>query len=170
VLIQDWMTRKVHVVRPLDSIAHAREIMEANRINQLPVVVDGRLVGIITDRDLRDAYPSVFDSAQHRKHHKGDPQKGDPLTEPSAIAVETVMTPHVVTLSPGDTVVEAARRMRSERIGAIPIAENSRLVGIIARSDVLDAFAALSEDGANPSPQSREGGIRRTSSTKTSES
>jgi acetoin utilization protein AcuB len=143
VLIEKWMTRRVQVVRPLDSIAHAREIMETQRVNQLPVVVDGRLVGIITDRDLRDAYPSVFDSAHHRKAHKGES-----FTEPSAIAVEAVMTPHVVVLGPNDSVVEAARRMRQERIGAIPIAEDGHVVGIITRSDILDAFATLMEGGA----------------------
>ena len=147
-LIETWMTRRVHVVKPLDSIQHAREVMEANRVNQLPVVVDSRLVGIITDRDLRDAYPSVFDSAQHRKH-----LKDDPLTEPSAIVVETVMTPHVVTLGQKDPVVAAARRMRQERIGAIPIVDDGRLVGIIARSDILDAFAALAAWEASPPGQ-----------------
>jgi acetoin utilization protein AcuB len=143
-LIETWMTRRVQAVKPLDSIQHARELMESHRINQLPVLVDGRLVGIITDRDLRDAYPSVFDSPRRRKHHAVDPE-----AEPASITVETVMTPHVVTLEPKDAVVEAARRMRRERIGAIPIAEKGKLVGIITRSDVLDAFAALVESGVS---------------------
>jgi acetoin utilization protein AcuB len=145
VLIENWMTRHVHSVRPLDSIQHAREIMESQRINQLPVVVDGRVVGIITDRDLRDAYPSVFAASAHRTHHGGDA-----VTDPSTIRVESVMTSGVVTLEPKGSVVDAARRMRAERIGAIPITENGRLVGIIARSDVLDAFAALAESPTTP--------------------
>ena len=153
-LIETWMTHRLHFVKPLDSIQHAREIMEAQRINQLPVVVDGRVVGIITDRDLRDAYPSVFDSARHRTH-----DRGDGILEPSTIAVETVMTPHVVTLSPNDSIVEAARRMRKERIGAIPITDNGRLVGILTRSDVLDAFAALAE--SLPTPVTEAAGKER---------
>ena len=58
--IDKWMTREVEKVKPLDSILRAREIMEKRRINQLPVVFRGEVVGIITDRDLRDAFPSVF--------------------------------------------------------------------------------------------------------------
>ena len=58
--IEKWMKREVHCIKPLDSIQHARDLMEEHRINQLPVVVNGRLVGIITDRNLRDAFPSVF--------------------------------------------------------------------------------------------------------------
>jgi predicted transcriptional regulator len=46
--VRRWMKTPVHATKPLDSIAHARELMERHRINQLPVVVDGRLVGIVT--------------------------------------------------------------------------------------------------------------------------
>jgi acetoin utilization protein AcuB len=140
VQIDAWMTRRVYTVRPLDSIHHARELMEAHRINQLPVVVDGGLVGIITDRDLRDAYPSVFDQAAHRKTQAPD-------ADPEQIKVETVMTPNVVVLGSKDSIVEAARRMRKERIGALPIVDGGRLVGILTRSDVLEAFATLAESG-----------------------
>lgn len=139
-------------MKPRDSIRHAREIMEANRVNQLPVVVDHAVVGIITDRDLRDAYPSVFD-AEHQRRSRST----EPLADPSHIAVETVMTPNVVILGPQDSVVEAARRMRRERIGAIPIAEQGHLVGIIARSDILDAFAALAEPEHPDAPRPRGG-------------
>ena len=134
--VAEWMTRQLHVVRPLDSIQHARELMAQHRINQLPVVVDGRLVGIVTDRDLRDASPSVFEAAQrsHARHAEGTP-----------IRVEAVMTPYVLTVGPDSGVVEAARLMRRERVGAIPVVEAERVIGMITRSDVLDAFVALAE-------------------------
>src|SRR3990172_12459168 len=61
--IAAWMKHPVVTVKPHDSAQHAREVMEKHRINQLPVVIDDRLVGIVTDRDLRDASPSVFESA-----------------------------------------------------------------------------------------------------------
>lgn len=155
-LIEQWMTRRVHIVKPRDSIRHAREIMETNRVNQLPVVVDQRVVGIITDRDLRDAYPSVFDAEPKRR-----PRSAGAVADPDQIAVETVMTPNVVTLGPQDSVVEAARRMRRERIGAIPIADKGHLVGIIARSDILDAFAALAEPTHPEAPAPRGGSNER---------
>jgi acetoin utilization protein AcuB len=138
VRIENWMKRDVHCVKPLDSIQHARDLMEQHRINQLPVVVNGRIVGIVTDRNLRDAFPSVFDApplGKARKTPKG--------TDPTQIRVEMVMTPNVLTLKPTDDVVEATRLMRRERIGAIPIVEGQRMVGILARSDVLDAYVAL---------------------------
>jgi acetoin utilization protein AcuB len=135
--IERHMRHPVVTVKPRDSIRHAREIMEERRINQLPVVVDGSLVGIVTDRDLRDAFPSVFEEKAPRRGRRV------PGADPDAIAVEDVMTPNVLTLPPDADVETAARLMRKERIGAIPIVAHGRLVGILARSDVLDAFLAL---------------------------
>ena len=146
--IEKWMKRDVHCIKPLDSIQHARDLMEQHRINQLPVVVNGRLVGIVTDRNLRDAFPSVFDAPGFGKSHK-DPKGADP----TKITVEMVMTPNVLTLGPKDDVIEAARLMRRERIGAVPIVEAGHIVGVIARSDVLDAFVALSGGKSASTPQ-----------------
>jgi acetoin utilization protein AcuB len=134
--IETWMKHPVHSAKPRDSILHAREVMEQQRVNQLPVVVDGRLVGIVTDRDLRDAFPSVFEPPRQRASAR---QHG---SDPAAIAVENVMTTNVLTLGPNDLVVDAARLMRRERIGALPIVDGTRLVGILTRSDLLDVLAA----------------------------
>ncbi len=146
--IQQWMKHPVHCVKPLDTIAHGREIMEMHRINQLPVIAAGRLVGIITDRDVRAAYPSVFD-APALTARKPRPV---PTSRPESVTVEMVMTPNVLTLGPHASVPDAARLMRRERVGAVPIVENNRLVGILTRSDVLDAFVALA---ASVAPASR---------------
>jgi acetoin utilization protein AcuB len=127
-----WMKHPVHFVKPLDTIAHARALLEEHRINQLPVVVNGRVIGIITDRDLRDAFPSVFDAG-----------RGVSKTKPDAIPVESVMSPNVLTIEPGAGIRDAVQLMRRERIGAIPVVDGDRLVGILTRSDVLDAFVAL---------------------------
>ena len=137
--ITAWMKHPVITVKPRDSARHAREVMEKHRINQLPVVVDDRLVGILTDRDLRDAFPSVFESAD--PFTRGTPRFG---ADPARLPVDNVMTPTVLTLAPTASVADAARLMRQERIGAIPIVDRGRLVGILSRSDVLDAFVELS--------------------------
>lgn len=131
------MKHPVHVVKPRDSIRHARELMELHRVNQLPVVVDGRVVGIVTDRDLRDAFPSVFPTA-------ADGEQGQP--DPDDIPVEDAMSANVMALGPKDAMADAARLMRRERIGALPIVEGRKLVGILARSDVLDAFVEVLEE------------------------
>jgi len=57
------MNSRVHTVKPQDTVAHARGLIERYRINQLPVVVDGALVGIVTDRDLRSATPAAAEQA-----------------------------------------------------------------------------------------------------------
>lgn len=138
--IEPWMQHPVITVKPRDSARHARELMEKHRVNQLPVVVDGRLVGIVTDRDLRDAFPSVFELAEAAgQHHR------PAGTDPATIPLEDVMTRDVLTLAPAAFIADAARLMRRERIGAIPIIDGGRLVGILTRSDLLDAFVELSE-------------------------
>ena len=137
--IESRMKHPVVIVKPRDSAHHARELMERHRINQLPVVVDGRLVGIVTDRDLRDAFPSVFETAARGR------KRVPAGAEPGEIPVEDVMTPTVLTLAPVATLAEAARLMRRERIGAVPVVERGRVVGIVTRSDVLDAYVTLAE-------------------------
>lgn len=130
--IANWMKHPVHSVKPLDSITHAREIMQEHRVNQLPVVSAGRLVGIVTDRDLRDAFPSVL----------GDPM-ARPTPDPQKVNVASVMTENVLTLTPEDGMAAAASLMRRERIGALPIVDGTRVVGILARSDMLEALVSL---------------------------
>jgi acetoin utilization protein AcuB len=135
--ISSVMKSPVVTVKPRESIRRARELMERRRINQLPVVVDATLVGIVTDRDLRDAFPSALDVRRPGRRHAADP-----TTTP----VEEVMTANVVTLSPDASLEDCARVMRDERFGAVPIVADGRLVGIVTRSDVLEAFLK----GASP--------------------
>jgi acetoin utilization protein AcuB len=113
--INRWMSRQVETVKPRDSIAHARALMERNRTDHLPVVVNGHLAGIITERDLRDSFPDDLE-------------------------VEEVMTRNVVTLAPTDSMEAAARLMRRERVESVPIVKHGCLVGLVTRSDILDAF------------------------------
>lgn len=143
--IAAWMKHPVVTVRPRDTARHAREVMEKHRVNQLPVVVDGRLVGIVTDRDLRDAFPSVFELAEATGRHRS------PETDPGTIPVEDVMTRDVLTLASGLFIADAARLMRRQRIGAIPIVDGGRLVGILTRSDVLDALVEVTTEHGLPS-------------------
>jgi acetoin utilization protein AcuB len=138
--IERWMKHPVHTVKPLESVGHARALMERYRINQLPVVVDSRLVGIVTDRDLRDAFPSIFEPP-----HRGTTNA---RVDPSVIPVESVMTSNVLSVAPKDLVADAARTMRRERVGALPVVDGGRLVGILTRSDVLEALVSLVSDAS----------------------
>ena len=131
-----WMQSPVHVAHPHDTIEHARELCERHRVNQLPVVVDGQLVGIVTDRDLRDAFPSLAEEA-------ASPAKAHRLT--ATLRVEDIMARAVVTVGVDDGIELAATHMRGERIGALPVVRGDRLVGILTRTDLLGALLALTE-------------------------
>jgi acetoin utilization protein AcuB len=141
----EWMTAKVHTVKPMDTVARARALIEERRVNQLPVVKDGVLVGIVTDRDLRDAVGAVTASAKMAGAVES------PGT-PDRIPVDAVMSHDVMTLSRHSSVVAAAELMRRERIGSVPIVDGQTLVGIITRSDILKVFVARENDRSDRAP------------------
>ncbi|HWP57687.1 MAG TPA: CBS domain-containing protein [Candidatus Acidoferrales bacterium] len=126
--VSDWMSKKVLTVEPFDSIATARRIMAKNRVNQLPVLDGDRLVGIVTDRDIRDAYPTSM--MIHRT------KEIDRFA--NSYTVEAVMTFNVITVGPDTPLAHAVSLLRRHRVGSLPVMEKDRLVGIITRSDILD--------------------------------
>lgn len=130
--VAEWMTTPAMTLKPHDSLWHAHERLAKYRINQFPVVHEGTLVGILTDRDVRDAYPSALTCL-----------RAEDITEfAEDCTVGQIMTRAVVTISAQATIREAAQRLRHHRIGALPVVERERLVGILTRSDVLNAFLA----------------------------
>jgi acetoin utilization protein AcuB len=104
-----------------------------HRINQLPVVANGRLVAVITDRDLRDAWTLIPKATSQTRQERT-------RVDSDKIPVEAVMTREVLTVSSRDSLETAAELMRTKRIGALPVVAQARLEGIITRSDILDAF------------------------------
>jgi len=130
--VSKWMTKSLVTIKPKDTLRQARERMAKYRINQLPVVVNDKLVGIVTDRDVRDAYPSSL----RLFYGKDIEEFGDSHT------VEEVMTYNVIAISPQTSLREAALQLRRQRFGALPVVEKGKLVGIITRSDLLDAMLA----------------------------
>lgn len=129
-----WMQHPVHTARPHDTVEHARELCERHRINQLPVLANGKLVGILTDRDLRDAFPSVVEQVEH-------PSRAHRQTE--ALRVEDVMTANVLTIGEDEPIERAAGIMRRERVGALPVVRGEQVVGILTRTDLLNALIAV---------------------------
>ncbi len=104
-------------VSPDATLLDALELEEERGIRHLPVLDGGRLVGILSDRDLR------------RARGRG--------TAPST-RVSELMTEDPVTLAPGDSLLEAARRVLEDRISALPIADGGTLVGILTVTDLLN--------------------------------
>lgn len=126
--VEDWMTESVLAVDTYDSIAIARQLMAKHRINQLPVLDNDHLVGIVTDRDIRDAYPTSMMIDQT--------QAIDSFAE--KVTVEEVMTHDVLIVRPQTPLSAAVGLLRKHRIGALPVVQEKNLVGIITRSDILD--------------------------------
>jgi acetoin utilization protein AcuB len=128
-LVKDSMTREVVVLSPQTTAAEALALCRERRIRHLPVLGEGRLVGIVSDRDLRSAAPAL-----------GDPERASALEK---IRASDVMTRDVVTARPDDPIEEAANRMRERRIGCLPVVEDGALVGILTSSDVMEALVHL---------------------------
>jgi acetoin utilization protein AcuB len=126
--VADWMTESVLAVETFDSIGVARQLMAKHRINQLPVLDNDALVGIVTDRDLRDAYPTSMMI-----------DRGEAIDRfAESVTVEEVMTHNIFTVQPETPLKQAVSLLRRHRIGSLPVLKNKKLVGIITRSDVLD--------------------------------
>jgi acetoin utilization protein AcuB len=138
VRVEQWMTTDLLTVRPRDSVAHARALLREHRINQLPVAVNGRLAGIVTDRDLRDAMSAMRDAVAEASGNRLKKTR-----RPEDIPIEAVMTANAITVEPHDTMERATVLMRRERIGALPVVYRGELRGIVTRTDVLRAYLAL---------------------------
>lgn len=128
VRVSEWMSVCVLAVEVYDSISIARQLMAKHRINQLPVLDNDRLVGIVTDRDIRDAYPTSM--------LIGHPKEIDRFAD--SYTVEEVMSHNVFTVRPETPLATAIRILRRHRVGSLPVVKDKFLVGIITRSDILD--------------------------------
>ena len=147
--VADWMSEGVLAVETFDSIAVARQLMAKHRVNQLPVLDDDHLICIVTDRDIRDAYPTsmMIDRAEEI----------DRFAE--KITVEEVMTRDIFVVEPETPLQEAVSLLRKHRIGSLPVVKNHELVGIITRSDILDFV--LSRDGRRRKREARAGSPKK---------
>lgn len=133
-LVRDKMTPDPITISPQTTTAEALALMRDNHIRRLPVVDRGKLVGIVTDRDLMEVAPSPATSLSiFELNYLLSRMKIDKL----------IKKQKVISISPGAFLEEAALVMRDNEIGAIPVVENSHLVGIITESDIFDAFIEL---------------------------
>ncbi|HET6230453.1 MAG TPA: CBS and ACT domain-containing protein [Longimicrobiaceae bacterium] len=139
-LVQNRMTRDPVAVSPGDTLAHAARLTREHRIRHLPVVADGELVGIVSDRDIRLASPSPLVTAD-----------GEVAEFMESTRVDAVMTRDVVTVGPCEAVEEAAKLIYRRRVGALPVVDvNNCLIGILSETDVLRAFVEM-VGGVEPS-------------------
>lgn len=143
-LIRNWMTKDVITVTPDTSLLKIGKLMKDHNVRRLPVVdAAGKVVGIISDRDVRDASPSKATTLDMYEMHYL-------LAE---VKAQSIMTPRPLTVKPTDTVERAAMIMLDNRVGGLPVVDdNGDLCGIIADHDVFKALVNIT--GV------REGGIQ----------
>lgn len=131
-LVSDCMTTEVVTVRTGVPLSEAVRLMRLNKIRHLCIVnAEGRLVGIVSDRDLARALPSVL--------------AGDTGAEFTRV-LEMTQVGHIMTRAPlvassSDPLWRAAHLLRDRRIGALPVIDHGQLVGILSTTDCLSAIA-----------------------------
>jgi acetoin utilization protein AcuB len=128
--VRDRMTPAPVTIRSDASLGDAIRLLVKHNIRELPVVDRGRLVGIITDRDIRQvspSYPLFRDEEEIRTFIDG-------------MKVSSAMSPEPLVIAPTAAMTEAAALMIRYRIGSLPVVYHSRLVGIISVTDVLKLF------------------------------
>lgn len=129
--IKDWMKTNLVTVEYDDTVLDALHLMREHKIRRLPVLRRGKLVGIITEKDIKEFSPSRASTLDIYEMHN----------VLAKTEVKEAMTKDVITVSPDDPIERAALILRDMRFGGLPVVEkNGDLVGIITAVDVFDVF------------------------------
>jgi acetoin utilization protein AcuB len=134
-IIKDWMTKDVITVDPESSMMRAAKMMKEKGIRRLPVVDDkGKLVGMLSDRDVKEASPSKATTLDvHELYYL--------LSE---IKVKNIMTPHPLTIRDTDTVLKCAAIMHDKKISGLPVLnDKNELVGIMTQNEVYRVLLSI---------------------------
>jgi acetoin utilization protein AcuB len=137
--IQDYMTPAAHTIGLKRSLTDAHRLMREYQIRHLPVLDGGKLVGIVTERDL----------------HLIETLKG---VDPDEVLVEEAMSQEAFTVTPETTLADAAREMEKHRYGSAVVTRGGHVIGIFT---TIDALRALSELAAPNGKARREAGAPR---------
>ncbi|MCB8816838.1 CBS domain-containing protein [Desulfosporosinus shakirovi] len=128
--VRQFMTAQVFTVTPEKTIADTMALMREKKISRMPVVEKGKLVGLVTDGDLREVSPSPATTLS--------------IFELNYLIAKTpireVAIKKVVTCHPDTQIEDAALLMRDHKIGGLPVVDGGKVVGIITGSDIMDAF------------------------------
>ena len=135
-LVRDWMTVNVMSLGVNSSVLDAAEILREKNIRQFPVIDSaGLLVGIVSDRDIRDAMPSKFISGEMA------PAKGGGLY---TLTAEDIMTNDPISVSSDTAMTEVSEILVKHKIGGLPVVDSGKLGGIITQADVLRFLCTVS--------------------------
>ncbi len=128
--VKNWMSKKVVTVDESDTLSVAINTLKRNRIRRMPVMKDDRLVGIVSDRDLKEASPSKATSLDIWELHY----------LMSNIKIKDIMTKNPITVTPETTIEKCAILMHDNKIGGLPVLDGDNLVGIITEQDIFEAL------------------------------
>ncbi|MCX6023500.1 MAG: CBS domain-containing protein, partial [Chloroflexi bacterium] len=129
VLVGDYMTADPLTVAPEDTLHAAWRIMLDRKVRHLPVLLDGKLVGVLTDRDIKEAMPSSDVVA--------DPAEA--LSFLAMVRVQERMQHQVLAAAPTTAIAVAAGLLLQHRIGCLPVVDDGHVVGILTQTDLLRA-------------------------------
>ena len=136
--VSDLMSRIVISTVGTTPVLEARALMQKEHIRHLLVVGDGRVQGIVTDRDIRLNMPSPATSLSvWEVNHLL-----------ARLTVDRVMTRTVITIGPDRDARDAAQIMVDHKIGALPVLNGERLLGIVTETDLLRAFVESTRPAA----------------------
>ena len=126
-LVRDIMETKLVTISANDRLSTVDDIMTLGRVRHIPVVLSGRLVGVVSERDLLRASLSAF--SEHR-----DAERRAFL---SVVEIGRVMSTPPIVVLPDARIEDAASIMADKRIGCLPVLENDELVGMLTETDIL---------------------------------
>ena len=134
--VRDIMSETMVTISESDRLSTVEDIMTLGRVRHMPVVHAGKLVGVVSERDLlRTSLSNLteFGSEERRLFLH-------------AVEIARVMSTPPITIAPDATVEEAARVMAGRKIGCLPVLEGDQLLGLLTETDVLRYFAGVSQD------------------------
>lgn len=137
-LVKNWMNRKVISVTVDDYMLDAIRALKEHDIRMLPVMKNGKMVGVVTDRDLRRA--SASDATSLEAHEL--------LYIIDNIKVEEIMTPNPIAIPHDYTVEEAAEILLKNKISGAPVVDpEGKVVGVITQTDIFRVLISLTGVG-----------------------
>ena len=131
--VRNKMTANPFTISPDQTIPEAVELLEKHNIRRLPVVQNGKLLGVVSKEDVAQASPSKATSFS----------VGEINYILAKTKISKIMSKKLIVISPDALLEEAATLMRDNHIGFLPVVEDGKLVGIITESDILDSFIQL---------------------------
>lgn len=134
VRVHDVMSTAVICIDSLTTVPEAQMLMKERRIRRLPVIDDGKLVGIVTQGDVRGALPSEVTTLNRAEQEYLMKQ----------VKVSRIMHNDVLTVTPETTVAEAARLMVKRKIGGLPVVTvEGAVIGMVTESDIFNIFVKI---------------------------